>query len=151
MKMRLGRILFVAVAAIGLAALVCVRSGWANYAYERWRYGDVIHVSSQCYGLPSDWTLLPGGRVEVSDLRRHFASGGTEAMASVLPVQMVAGLKNLGANATPIGNGFLLHDLGASAPGGLRYIAQSDAMGLALLGSTEMLVRELAAGLAPCR
>jgi hypothetical protein len=151
MTIRIGWGPLVVAAAVGLAALSAVRSGWFNYVWEKLKYGETVHVSGRCYELPSDWTVVPGGRVGVSDLRRHFAGEGPEAMASVLPAQMVAGLQSMGAASAPMGSGFVLYDLGPSSPGGVRYIAQSDATGIALMGSRDELVRELAVGLATCR
>jgi hypothetical protein len=72
-------------------------------------------------------------------------------MASVLPIQRVAGLARLDVPAVPVEGGFKLSDVGPAAPGGIRYVAQSDAAGVAVIGSKEGLVRELALGLVSCK
>jgi hypothetical protein len=152
MKMRTGWIPLLLAAALGLASLLAVRSGWANYIWDRWNYGGSVSVSSRCFDLPSGWTVVPGSREGVSDVRRHFVGGGPDVLVSVLPVAMVAGLKRMGAGSTSIDSGFAVYDLGLASPGGsLRYIALSETEAIALMAARDELLRELAVGLSTCK
>lgn len=151
MKIRIGWIPLLFAAALGLASLLAVRTGWVNYLSDKWNYGASISVSSRCFDLPSGWTIAPGAREGV-DVRRHFLGRGPDVLASVLPLETLAGLGREGVGSTPVGAGFTLYDLGDTSPGGpLRYIALNETEEVALVAVRDDLLRELAAGLSPCK
>jgi hypothetical protein len=149
---RAGLIALVAAAALGLASLLAVRSGWANYLWDRYAYGSSIQASGRCLDLPRQWTVVPGGRNGVADVRRHFAGSGPEVLASILPAKLVAGAQHMGSGPASVGGGFVMYDLGSALPSGsLRYIAIDESNATALMAGRSELLRELATGLSTCR
>ena len=152
MNGRGGLIALVIAAALGLASLLAVQSGWANYLWDRYAYGGTIQASGRCLDLPQKWTVVPGARNGVTDVRRHFAGGGPEVLASVLPAQMVAGVQQMAPGPSSVGSGFAMYDLGsASLSGPLRYVAIDEGNATALMAGSSELLRELATGLSICR
>jgi hypothetical protein len=152
MRGRTGLIALLVAAALGMASLLAVQSGWANYVWDRYAFGGSVNVAGRCLDLPSGWTIVPGGKEGVIDVRRHFAGGGSEVLASILPSQMIAGLRREGVKPTPVGGGFDMYDLGSASPAApLRYIALDEGDAIALLAGKDELLRELATGLSSCR
>lgn len=151
MKRSIGWIPLLLAVVISLTLLVAVRSGWASYGWNRFVNGGTVVVSEHCLMLPSKWTLVSSdqfGHV----VRRHFVGGGAQNFASVLSMSEVAALVPDGFISPLVANGFEMYDLGPDSAGGpIRYIALNRANSIAIIAAQDVLFRELAAGIFPCR
>ncbi len=152
MRGRAGLIAASIVAAMGCAWFLAVKSGWVNYLWDRYAYDGVVQVAGHCYELPPRWTILPlpGDREDVVRVRRHFAGGGPEVLASLLPAKMVDGVRHMGKESSaPLNGGYTIYDLGTAAP--VRYVAINENNETALTGERKDLLGELATGLTSCQ
>jgi hypothetical protein len=152
MKRWTGIVPLLILAALSVASLIAVRSGWVHYGWYRIVEGRTLVISGQCLALPPGWTHVTEDQPGVHAIRRHFMGYGSENFATVLPSSAVASAVRTEISAPVVVNGLTLYDFGPNSPGGqIRFMAFSSKSSFAILASRNELLRELAANLAQCR
>lgn len=138
-------------AALGLAVFAAGRTGWLAYGHDRLKFGSTINLGGVCYRVPERWTLLePTADSDILDLRRHFGHDSLH-FASIHWGASVSQFTGRGVEVGSLGRDFKLFELPAlPQENPIRHFALSRVRGLAVVGTSAEVVRELALRLDPC-